>query len=632
MNMVTVEEDTSEDAKSGVTGNSNQHLNKSLKELEGDDDSFVHSNVESNYSGTHTNANGLSESSESKFSLAAAETLMILYSKAVLLAGIAVVAALVSWATYATVKNQEKEEYHLKVRFWLFCSAGDFSRPPVLLLVTNPTQLDLSYPPFLLQFHDISDEIKEFSQLKAKKVYANLNAFGATLTSYAMDGDYTWPFVVFPDFQVRGLLSNQDTQAHTLSINPLVYAKDVDAWTAFSIDNQEWLGEAHAYDQNVHPDLYEMERHESSYDHDVSVRWNATGQGVTPYLWVHNAEDRYAKKRVEESPFYAPIWQRAPPCDYSTRINQDLRSDPTFARFIDGMLAVNHPVITTVVEATFLETNYEYRFDPEEYAEPHSYVMTPVYDVLTENRTAVAFLSAFLRWGAFFTDVLPSSQHGIFVVLESTCGEMFTYEIFGHKAVYLGKGNLHDVRVDDDPLVDQFEFSPDATLGEVEGEIEFCHYYANVYPSQEWREQFSTDAPYVYAVTVLSCFIITALGFLVYDVLVQRRQAKVMKSAARTNKIVASLFPENVRDRLMEEADLENRKSNPGNFLNNGEKKVGSLFDGELTSEAIFGSKPIADLFPETTIMCTYSCCFVCLCSFVLTVRLERALAMNNSS
>lgn len=439
-----------------------------------------------------------------------------------------------------------------------------------------------------------------------------------------MDGDHNWPFVVFPDFQVRGLLSNQDTQAHTLSINPLVYAKDVDAWTTFTTNNQEWLGEAHAYDQNVHPDLYEMESHESTYDHDASVRWNETG--VTPYLWVHDADDRYAKKQVEETLFYTPIWQRAPPCDYATQINQDLRSDPTFTRFIDGMLAVNHPVITTVVEAAFLETNYEFRFDPEQYAEPHSYVLTPVYDVLTENRTAVAFLSAFLRWGAFFTDVLPSSQHGIFVVLESTCAQTFTYEIFGNKAVYLGEGNLHDKRVDDDPLVGMFEFSPDATLGEVEGKIEFCHYYANVYPSQEWREQFSTYAPYLYAATVFGCFFLTALGFLLYDLLVQRRQAKVMKSAARTNKIVASLFPENVRDRLMEEADLENRKTDPGGgFLNNCEKKDGSLFNGELTSsEAIFGSKPIADLFPGTTIMCTYPCA-CCFCLFYIASLVQLA-------
>lgn len=563
MQMLTVPEGMDEDKSRAA----------SFKDENDDADSFV-SGISRN-SGVSRNTETLgnsetlapSESSGalSSFKLAAAETLMIMYSKAALLLVIAAVAVTVSFLTYVTVKTQEKNEYHAK-------------------------------------FHDISSEIKEFSQLKALRVYDNLETFGATLTSYAMSAEYTWPFVVFPDFQVRGILSNHDTQAHTLSINPLVYPKDLDQWSDFTLNNQEWMAEAHMYDQTVHSELYEMESHESDYEHDQTVRWNETG--VTGYVWKHDADDRYAKERVDQALVYTPIWQRAPPCDYATQINQDLRSDPTFTGHIDGMLAANHPVITAVVEATYLETNYEQRFNPKEYAEPHSYILTPVYDTLLENRTAVAFLSAFLRWGAFFTDVLPSSQHGIFVVLDSNCGGAFTYEIFGRKPVYIGEGNLHDTRVDDDPLVDHFEFSPESALGEIKGEIEFCHYYAHVYPSQEWREQFSSNAPYTYAATVMGCFMATALGFLVYDFLVQRRQNKVMQSAARTNKIVTSLFPANVRARLLEEADdVKGPKDFGANVFRNSGKKDNSLFAAESPSEAIFGSKPIADLFPNTTIM-----------------------------
>ena len=449
-----------------------------------------------------------------------------------------------------------------------------------------------------LQFKGVSNTIQEFSRLKAISVHGSLESFGATLTSYALDQRTTWPFVVFPHFQVRGLLSNKETKAHTISINPLVYAKDVDAWTEFTQQNQAWIAEAHAYDNIVHPELYKVQSYKTNYEHDETVRWNATG--ITPYMWLHNPDDRYARNRVQQEPFYAPIWQRAPTCDYATQINQDLRSDPALKDSIDSMLVVDHPVITPSVEATFLETNYEYRFDPEGYTEPHSYVLSPVYDTLDENRTMVAFLSAFIKWGAYFTDVLPSSPLGIFVILESSCGQKFTYEIFGHRAVYIGEGNLHDTRVDDDPIDEMFEFSPESAAAE--GDIELCHYYGHVYPSQEWREQFTTSDPYVYAVVVVCCFLLTATGFLLYDVLVQRRQTKVMHSAERTNKIVASLFPENVRDRLLEQSKAPTKDSS-GAFLNNSNKARASPFSSENTSEAIFGSKPIADLFPETTIM-----------------------------
>lgn len=277
----------------------------------------------------------------------------------------------------------------------------------------------------------------------------------------------------------------------------------------------------------------------------------------------------------------------------------DLRSNPTFTSVIDGMLAVDHPVITQVIDATYLETNYEYRFDPEEQSEPHSYVLQPVYDSLTQNRTIVAFLSAFQRWGAFFTDVLPDHEQGIFVVLESSCGQMFTYEVFGHKAKFLGEGDHHDKDLDGDKLEDKFEFSPESASSESDKE-KFCHYYAHVYPSSEWRDQFYSSQPYTFALAVFCCFIATALGFVMYDFLVQKRQKKVMMSAARTNAIVTSLFPENVRDRLLEDQEqamMKEEADKTGAFLNTGTKKPSEAFDDGNTSVAIFGTRPIADLF-----------------------------------
>jgi class 3 adenylate cyclase len=59
-----------------------------------------------------------------------------------------------------------------------------------------------------------------------------------------------------------------------------------------------------------------------------------------------------------------------------------------------------------------------------------------------------------------------------------------------------------------------------------------------------------------------------------------------VNAAARSSAIVSSLFPSNVRDRLMaqdHEADRERRDA----------RGVGGIYK----------SKPIADLFPETTVL-----------------------------
>lgn len=100
---------------------------------------------------------------------------------------------------------------------------------------------------------------------------------------------------------------------------------------------------------------------------------------------------------------------------------------------------------------------------------------------------------------------------------------------------------------------------------------------------------------------------------------VQRRQKKVMNTAKRTNAIVKSLFPANVRDRMMKDAEeqLDQKlaakkkgvktlgaapKNQLKSFLSDDNKNKdgkGVDHDGNIT----FDSKPIADLFPKTTVM-----------------------------
>ena len=103
---------------------------------------------------------------------------------------------------------------------------------------------------------------------------------------------------------------------------------------------------------------------------------------------------------------------------------------------------------------------------------------------------------------------------------------------------------------------------------------------------------------------------LTTLVFVFYDYTVKRRHDKLLATATRTNAIVASLFPKNVRDRIMEDAekqaelDVDKRFNKIGygakyelkNFLD----EVQEAHSDELEP---FDTKPIADLFPEATVM-----------------------------
>lgn len=79
----------------------------------------------------------------------------------------------------------------------------------------------------------------------------------------------------------------------------------------------------------------------------------------------------------------------------------------------------------------------------------------------------------------------------------------------------------------------------------------------------------------------------------------KRRNDKVIKAAVRSSAIVASMFPSNVRDRLYEGLQ-ENEKK---------QKKNGNLKtylrdnDGKMMSQTDTNNAPLADFFTDTTVL-----------------------------
>ena len=101
-------------------------------------------------------------------------------------------------------------------------------------------------------------------------------------------------------------------------------------------------------------------------------------------------------------------------------------------------------------------------------------------------------------------------------------------------------------------------------------------------------------------------------SFIIYDIYVQKRNNKVVAVAAKTNEIVASLFPDAVRDRLFEDKQ-DTTKKNSG-VKESDEVMIRKFLTGnaEMDDEVdeeedfMYKSKPIADLYPETTISTFY--------------------------
>lgn len=140
-----------------------------------------------------------------------------------------------------------------------------------------------------------------------------------------------------------------------------------------------------------------------------------------------------------------------------------------------------------------------------------------------------------------------------------------------------------------------------------------CSYSFSFYASSLYYDQDSNDLPMIFTIVVSIIFIATSMTFCMYDGFVRRRNAKVLDAAAESNAIISSLFPVNVRDRLFEEAKqkAKTKKKNKRNPAGIKSQLKNMMADGGLdrkeaktdVDDLIYEGKPIADLFPETTIL-----------------------------
>jgi hypothetical protein len=194
----------------------------------------------------------------------------------------------------------------------------------------------------------------------------------------------------------------------------------------------------------------------------------------------------------------------------------------------------------------------------------------------------------------------------------------FTYRIDGPMAVYLGRGDHHDPKYNGMAVssmlenLEQFSSSNSKYTGPPLND-EYCPYTLITYPSATMEANYVTTNPIYFTVGALLIFGFTSAVFLVYDYMVERRQQKVMSTAVRTNAIVAQLFPSVIRDRIYPTEDgeasqkaykLANSKSRLKSFLTDGTSTHHDETEvSGKNGRPELSSAPIAELFPDTTVM-----------------------------
>ena len=125
--------------------------------------------------------------------------------------------------------------------------------------------------------------------------------------------------------------------------------------------------------------------------------------------------------------------------------------------------------------------------------------------------------------------------------------------------------------------------------------------------------QFLTSRPDIYRGIVLLALFVVGGVFIAFDAFVERHQKKVLNEAKRSDAIVRSLFPAAVADRLYEDArkkEIEKQKDWKGPLFETPKSRVKKFMrvpdmhtQSSYDSENPMASEPIADLFPNTTVL-----------------------------
>ncbi|CAJ1951424.1 unnamed protein product [Cylindrotheca closterium] len=393
---------------------------------------------------------------------------------------------------------------------------------------------------FEKEFAGLADKLVISFESVVKQRFGAIDMFFSGLTAYS--NQTAWPLVTPPDYTRRASELHAMAGLSLSLLLPRIEANRRTEWEAYSNANQGHLREGLAYMQGV--DAAEID--------------------VTPIFPVIMDLESNPGSYVPESgpgPYY-PIWMMHPPSNPSG-INVNIHRNSENTEIMDFAVANKRPAFGLSEDYldptrprddrynSFSNTpNWNYQDDAFAIAQ------FPVFDKLAGDRSVVAIFYTIIYWRTYFDGLLPKGSNGIHVILENTCGQQYTYIVDGLEAQFEGHGDLHSPEYDYLRRETKIDLILDRDQTFVD-EDPTCHYSIRVYPSDTFRDSYETNEPALFAIVLAVVFVFTAAVFLLYDYMVERRQKVVMKSAMQSGKLVHSLFPEAVRDRLYEDQDQE---------------------------------------------------------------------------
>ena len=481
---------------------------------------------------------------------------------------------------------------------WRYVARNSRVLPQNMSLLNLSVSLLVSFPS--VQYKQYFENIQTLVTWEVKNKFAIMAQLAASVTTSAHLSNSQFPYLTNPDFEISGGYADGLTGIASVVFAPLVQGESQIDWENYSVANQGWIAEGVRLGL-VHPD-HKNPIEGSFQDHqDLRNLQSPEDTEIVPIsdkvYSVQGEDSTQVPYHGKAGEWLAPAWQIAPtPAEDPKMVNFNMLADLDIKNLYEIMTRTNSHVMSRSIEVDFLFDHIYDKTEKEKKERPHSYIGEPVYEGFEPESNMVGFLVAITTWDNLLNNIIPAGVDAISVVVKSQeCGDLFTFELHGPTPVFVGYGDHHDARFDEYLYSFVMESFADGAVKEG-----LCLHEMLVYPSQELKDSYETSKPVIYTCTIALAFLGTAILFLVYDRLVTTRQKQAAADAERTSAIMTSLFPATVRDRLFEDVDKgdSNEKKSSLDAFVKGDNK--SLDEGENHA---FKTRPIADLFPDVTVM-----------------------------
>ncbi|KAL3944053.1 MAG: hypothetical protein SGBAC_001881 [Bacillariaceae sp.] len=448
----------------------------------------------------------------------------------------------------------------------LFLSAVGFAVGTFFLVEQEQSQA------YKADFYSLTDMVAMDVQLKIRNMVTQLQTTSSSITSLVIDKPNNDNKVTLPQFDRR--MQDYGNTTSMLLYAPLIAQNDKAAWELYAQNNQNWI------------------------DSSLEQRgWTATVATIPDTIQPLSASisDAGAGADAASSDRFAPIWQLSPvPVDRSI-INQDLLSLEAMASLLSRLdAATTKKAELSGVEDVTALLSFSNGFDAltdQADQNPTSILAAPVYADFTTMDSIVGYVVGIVEWNSMLTYPLEDPEGPIMVDISNSCGPGLSYMVNAAGPTFLGTqtGMTHGGDLDNEyPL---FASS--------------CDYNIKVSSSESFQDTYQDSAPVVSAVLVFLLFLFIMSVFFMYDCIVQRRQKKLLVTAQRTNAVVSSLFPEDVQRRIMQEAEAQEKKEQRMTVTNKMKEFLQDTNQQPSKSDKAteLRGKPIADFFPEATVM-----------------------------